>query len=134
MVNKLIEIRPELFRVLVNEDDADQIFAWSCTEGRVTHFVYVKEEFRRERLASMLFTTYEDDKTHRVFTHFTTTCEQIGSIEYKPSLFKELINGLNETLGSRTAEKQDHPGESSGNPTDRRNTKANTNKTGVYIR
>ena len=97
MIDGLIDARPELFRVLVNESDEDQIFAWACREGIVTHFVYVKEDFRRTRLGSTLW-------GDEIFSNWTQVCEKIHDISYEPSLFKELINGINQTMGHRTAQ------------------------------
>ena len=101
IVDKLIDARPELFRVLVNEDDEDQIFGWSCTDDDATHFVYVKEEFRRLRLGWSLWGS-------DVVSNWTKVCESIQKrrdMEYKPSLFKELINGINQTMVSYTPSK-----------------------------
>ncbi len=111
MVGKLIKARPELFRVLVNEDNEDQIFAWICGNARVTHFVFVKKEFRDNGLASMLVNLYSG-RTYWVFSHFTKDCEHISKVQYKPSLFKELINGINKTLGGGTTTVHKHLGES----------------------
>ena len=122
IVDKLIDARPELFRVLVNEDDEDQIFAWVCGESTVrgsyigdstealVHFVYTKEEFRHEGLAVSLIKQFVPEPhvlpgiVGSLFTNWTKDCEKL-SITYKPSLFKELINGLDKTVVSYTPSK-----------------------------
>ena len=113
MIGKLIDARPELFQVLVNEDDEDQIFAWACAESLIRHFEYTKEDFRGNGLANTLHLggcgkRYKDSMLF--VTHWTASCEQSSrytGVEYKPSLFKELINGINQTTLSSTAEKHD---------------------------
>ena len=110
IVDKLIDARPELFRVLVNEDDEDQIFAWGCGEDHAIHFVYTKEEFRHEGLAVSLIKQFVPEPhvlpgiVGSLFTNWTKDCEKL-SITYKPSLFKELINGLDKTVVSYTPSK-----------------------------
>ena len=100
MISRLLEDRPELFSLVVNEDDEDQIFGWRCGERRVSHFVFVKREFREMGLASLLCGNYEQ----WIFTHWTKDCEKIGKLIYKPSLFKELINEINRPLGDSSPE------------------------------
>ena len=95
-INTLFERRPNLFRVLVNEEDGEQIFGWVCGDTRCTHFVYVKEDFRQEGLASLLIDVRRKSDGW-TFTHWTRDCERIGRIEYKPSLFRSLINELDQT-------------------------------------
>ena len=117
MIVRLIECKPELFRVLVNEADEDQIFGWVCGNARVTHFVFVKKEFRDNGLASMLMDTIRQGARpcYRdwIFSHWTNDCERIDGIKYKPSLFRELINGLSETMGSGIAPHDKHAREGS---------------------
>jgi hypothetical protein len=94
-INNLFERRPNLFRVLVNEEDGNQIFGWVCGDSRCTHFVYVKEDFRQEGLASVLIDVNRKSDGW-TFTHWTSYCERIGRIEYKPSLFRSLIHELDQ--------------------------------------
>ena len=97
MIVRLIECKPELFYVLVNEEDEDQIFGWVCADMSATHFVFVKKEFRREGLASKLLGSRHRGCGSRhcwVFTHWTRDCERIHDVLYEPSLFRELINGI----------------------------------------
>jgi len=94
-INLLFDRRPNLFRVLVNEEDGNQIFGWCCGDAYCTHFVYVKEDFRQEGLATLLIEIKRKSKGW-VFTHWTRDCERIGKIEYKPSLFRSLVNGIRE--------------------------------------
>jgi len=112
MVVRLIESKPELFRVLVNEADEDQIFAWCCRDDIAVHFVFVKREFRQEGLAEKLIPGLVVGcgwtPPPVLFTHWTKDCEHMGGIEYKPSLFRELINGLSETMGRGTAPHDKH--------------------------
>ncbi len=121
MIGRLIDARPELFRVLVNETDEDQIFAWVCgesgilasylgdSEHAIIHFVYTKEEFRHNGLGFMLIRSIDPAPLMRTgialarFTNWTKDCEKLD-ITYKPSLFKGLINGTNQTMGHRTAQ------------------------------
>jgi hypothetical protein len=96
LINMLFNRRPNLFRVLVNEEDGNQIFGWVCGDARCTHFVYVKEDFRDEGLASLLIEIGRKTKKW-TFSHWTRVCEQIDGIEYKPSLFRRLVNELDQT-------------------------------------
>ena len=89
-IERLLEHRPELFRVLVNEDDGDQIFGWACLDTAV-HFVYVKQDFRRCGVATMLIGVGP-----WMFSHWTKDCERIKGVEYKPSLFQEVLRGINQ--------------------------------------
>lgn len=114
MLVRFLETRPELFRVLVNEENEDQIFAWICGDRRVTHFVYVKENFRDEGLASMLIDVKRKTKGW-VFSHWTRDCERIGRIEYRPSLFQEVIRGIDQTVGDSSPETHKHSGQASPN-------------------
>ena len=113
MVVRLIECKPELFRVLVNEADEDQIFAWACGDKWATHFVFVKKEFRGEGLATRLIDSINAWSPWRVFSHWTKDCENMLNMRYKPSLFRELINGLSETMGSGIAPHDKHAREGS---------------------
>ena len=92
ITEKLLNASPELFKVLVREDDLDQIFAWVCREANVIHFVYVKEEFRRERLATLLVPELIEGKV--AFSHWTLVCERLSNAEYIPSLFRRLVNAV----------------------------------------
>jgi hypothetical protein len=94
-INRLFDKRPNLFRVLVNEEDGDQIFAWVCGDTSCTHFVYVKEDFRQEGFATLLIDVKRKSESW-TFTHWTRDCERIGDIEYKPSLFRSLIHELDQ--------------------------------------
>ena len=108
-INLLFDRRPNLFRVLVNEEDGDQIFGWRCGDTRCTHFVYVKEDFRREGLGSLLIDVDREAATW-TFTHWTNFCERIGRIEYKPSLFRSLINGIRDSeVEAGSVEDSNHP-------------------------
>jgi hypothetical protein len=109
MITRLLEAKPELFRVLVNEEDEDQIFAWVCGDKRVTHFVFVKREFRGEGLARRLIVS----PLYWRFTHWTKDCEGLvraspGRIFYNPSLFRELINGIDQAVGRSSAQDDKH--------------------------
>lgn len=97
MVGKLLDVRPDLFHVLVNKADDDQIFGWSCHDENATHFVYVKEKFRCVGLGGQLWGV-------GVVTHWTQACKNISGLKYKPSLFKGLINGLDQTICGGIAE------------------------------
>ena len=106
MISSLVDARPELFRVLVNEANEDQIFAWACAERLIRHFEYTKEDFRGQGLAHALHMhNYQGDlyqDSTIAVTNWTSHCEQTSryiGVEYKPSLFKELINGINQTVG-----------------------------------
>jgi hypothetical protein len=123
MVGQLLEVRPELFRVLVNEDDEDQIFGWVCGDDRVTHFVFVKREFRGEELATCLIEGLVGGKDW-VFTHWSKDCERINHIDYKPSLFQELINGISKTVGRGVAENDEHAREGGADSQNRRDGQA----------
>jgi hypothetical protein len=102
MVTRLLEAKPELFRVLVNEDDEDQIFAWSCADRDVTHFVFVKRPFRGEGLSKRLFDS-------GIVTHWTRACEDMQHIYYEPSLFQELINGISKTGNKELINENNRP-------------------------
>ncbi|MHA2064285.1 MAG: hypothetical protein ACXABY_07890 [Candidatus Thorarchaeota archaeon] len=122
MVGQLLEVRPELFSVIVNEDDEDQVFAWSCVGQDALYFLYVKKEFRREGLVSMLLHEFmerlwnkhglggrpgtfagaqgqehERSKVKIPAGCWTIHCEGRRNLQYKPSLFQELINGTKGT-------------------------------------
>jgi hypothetical protein len=106
MIEELLTGRPDLFRMLVNEEDEDQIIAWICGDKRVTHFVYVKEKFRDMGLASLLIDVNRKTKGW-VFSHWTKDCERIGRIDYRPSLFQEVLRGLNKAEASSIAKADD---------------------------
>jgi hypothetical protein len=137
MVGQLLEVRPELFRVLVNEDDEDQIFGWSCGDFRAVHFVFVKKEFRREGLAGQLI------GTSCVATHWTRACEDMGRLEYNPSLFQELINGISKTgnkelinennrfVGDSSPERNEYVGQDSQDTEDKERRQAEGKAAGV---
>ena len=110
MVGNLLEARPDLFRVLVNEEDQDQIFGWICGDARVTHFVYIKHDFRDMGLASLLIDIKRKGNGW-VFSHWTKDCERISGIIYKPSLFAEVIRGLEHASSNRVC-----TGEQAGKP------------------
>ena len=112
MLVRLLESRGALFRVLVNEENEDQIFAWICGDARVTHFVYVKEDFREEGLASLLIDVKRKAKGW-VFSHWTRDCERIGRIEYRPSLFQEVIRGIDQSVGDSSPKTDKHTGKTS---------------------
>ena len=121
MVGNLLDARPDLFRVLVNEEDQDQIFGWICGDTRVTHFVYIKHDFRGMGLMHLLIGERPGQSLpHRghfwVFSHWTKDCEKMGDIIYKPSLFAEVIRGLGESrpLGNQCASAGDNSGQDSG--------------------
>ena len=115
MIDTLIDARPELFKVLVNETDEDQIFAWGCGDGQAVHFLYVKEEFRHEGLGDTILEDLMMPPFDIIVTSWTNICEKmtirtdIKPITYKPSLFKELINGINQTALSSTKQERDVP-------------------------
>lgn len=118
-INLLFNRRPNLFRVLVNEEDGEQIFGWVCGGTTCTHFVYVKEDFRQEGLATLLIDV-ERKSTGWTFTHWTRDCERIGQIEYKPSLFRSLINELDQTEESDVTGEHANTGERNVNVGGRR--------------
>ncbi len=53
-------------QVVTLPDDRDLIVAWSCIEGDVIHYVYVREAFRRKGIAKWLL---GDLKKYRYYTH-----------------------------------------------------------------
>jgi hypothetical protein len=107
LINDLLDNRADLFRVVVSETDDDQIFAWVCGDARVTHFVFVKREFRDMGLASTLIDVKRKGRGW-VFSHWSKDCERIGRIEYKPSLFRELINGISKAMGNSSTQADEH--------------------------
>ena len=128
VIEKLLNARPDLFHVLVNEDDDDQIFAWICGDRRATHFVFVKRAFRREGLANLLFRKVA---SRRFFSNWSNDCERIHNLKYKPSLFRELINGINQAVGSSPTQDDKHVGQVGANITDRREGQACSDSVGM---
>ena len=104
MARSIIKARPELFHLVVSEDDEDQIFGWSCADKSATHFVYVKEKFRRLGLAGRLYDS-------RSVSHWTAICEKISDLHYTPSLFKELIHEVNTALERDASTTHQHAGQ-----------------------
>jgi len=80
----LLDRKPELFRIAVNENDLDQIFGWACVDKDCLHFVYIKQPYRGFGLTKMLI----GERT--IVSHWSKGCEDLNLI-YKPSLFKDLI-------------------------------------------
>jgi hypothetical protein len=124
LITKLLDNRADLFRVVVSETDEDQIFGWVCGDARVTHFVWVKKEFRDMGLASTLIDIKRKGNGW-VFSHWSRDCERIGRIDYKPSLFQEVIRGIeSKAMGRSIAENDKHAGEGGADSQDRRDGQA----------
>jgi len=81
----LIERRPELFHVALNETDETQILGWACRDSNALHFVYVKKAFRCWGVCRALV----GDLT--VVTNHSDAKNLLSGKEYKPELFVRLI-------------------------------------------
>jgi len=94
----LVEQRKDLFRVAARDDDRTQLFGWSCGERGTTHFVYVKEPFRRQGIGAELISG------RWTFSHWTRVCESLTRVTgYRPTEWKELVHDLNQVEASGVA-------------------------------
>lgn len=80
--------RGATFLVACDPDDEDFIFGWSCAEGPVLHYVYVKEAFRHAGVARALAAESFPCSTIW-FTHQTNYSDDIlkrhaGALKYVP--------------------------------------------------
>ena len=78
---------PEWFRVACSEQDSDQILGWTCIEGDVLHYVYVKRRVRGEGVAQALLHDVKNHATNIPCSHWSIHCEDRPNLAFKPSLF-----------------------------------------------
>jgi hypothetical protein len=72
--------------IICNDEDHDQIMGYIITNGKVLHYVYVKNLFRNLGFAKILLASKKLD----TYTHHTSYIRKLKlSYTYNPYLFKE---------------------------------------------
>ncbi len=84
-IDRLFSLPDVSIRVLQPVDVPGSVVGWSCTQGDVLHYVYVKNRFRREGLATRLLAGLRLSRR----SHGTTDWEsfRFAPLTYDPYLF-----------------------------------------------
>lgn len=83
----------------------DQVFGWLVHGGEAIHYVYVKQRFRRQQVASRLIELAFGSARDFVCTAWTDVCERLSpawTLRYRPSLLgKERSYETNKVAASQ---------------------------------
>jgi GNAT superfamily N-acetyltransferase len=92
-IEHLLSLADTSLLVLTDVETPDLILGWSCSSESALHYVYVRDGFRRQGIATRLVAR-TNDPIHLVATHTTKLARTIGEardIKFRPQLLDRLL-------------------------------------------